>query len=184
MLNYLTKILPLYFNIKTKKTNIFSIYIKKKYIFFILFFFKNHYFCKYKILSFISATDYLNRITRFELIYELITPYPNKNTISRIILKTLLSENKEIQSISSIFQNADWLEREIWDLFGIFFKKNKNLRRLLTDYGFNFFPLRKDFPISGFSEIYYSINFKQLTYRPIFLEKEEDKSYYQYSLWK
>jgi NADH/F420H2 dehydrogenase subunit C len=112
---------------------------------------KNHLNFRYKQLSCISGVDLYNYKYRFCVSYELLSLFFN----SRLRVKVFLDESDSIFSSTSVFINADWWEREIWDLFGIFFENHKDLRRILTDYGFEGHPLRKDFPLSGYTEIFY-----------------------------
>ena len=111
-------------------------------------------------LSDMVCIDYLGRIRRFEVIYLLLSIQYN----NRLRIKTRLSELIFIPTLTQVLPAAGWFEREIWDLFGIFFIGNKDLRRLLNDYGFCGHPLRKDFPLSGFFEVFYDDTFKRIIY--------------------
>jgi NADH:ubiquinone oxidoreductase subunit C len=106
---------------------------------------------QYKILSDICATDFPWKKNRFELFYNLLSITFN----SRITIITSLKEQDSIESLQDIYKVASWFERELWDMFGIFFSNNTDLRRILTDYGFKGHPLRKDFPLTGFIEVRY-----------------------------
>jgi len=106
----------------------------------------------------IWCTDYPEKIERFELNYLLVSYKYN----IRIILRVYLTENMGIETVSDIYKSAGWLEREVWDMQGIYFYNNLDLRRILTDYGFEGFPLRKDFPMSGFVEIRYDDTEKRI----------------------
>jgi NADH:ubiquinone oxidoreductase subunit C len=117
-----------------------------------LFFLKQHTQCQYKILSDICAVDYPWKKNRFELFYNLLSLTFN----SRITVILNIDEQTSVESITNIYNVSGWFEREIWDLFGIFFYNNKDLRRILTDYGFKGHPLRKDFPLTGYTEVRYS----------------------------
>ena len=117
---------------------------------------------KFNQLIDITAVDYPIRSKRFELIYLFLSINQNK----RLILKTVIDEDTQVDSLTSIFPCANWYEREIWDLFGISFKNHPDLRRILTDYGFHGFPLRKDFPLSGNVEVKYDIASKKVVYEP------------------
>ena len=110
------------------------------------------------MLSNISGADYPLKNKRFEIVYDLLSICFN----SRIRVKTSVNELTTVESSMSIFSAANWYEREIWDLFGIFFKNHSDLRRILTDYGFEGHPLRKDFPLSGYTEVKYSENSKRV----------------------
>lgn len=118
---------------------------------------------RYQYLVDISAIDYYTNKLRFQLTYNLISMLLN----SRLQIKTFLSEADRVSSITSIFDGASWYEREIWDLFGIIFNGHVDLRRLLTDYAFEGFPLKKDFPLSGFMEVRFSEIIKRLAYGAI-----------------
>ena len=107
--------------------------------------------------------DYPNFNKRFEIVYNLLSVQFNQ----RIIIKTYISEINILYSINSIFKGSCWFEREIWDLFGVFFTKHPDLRRILTDYGFEGFPLRKDFPVIGFLEISYDDKIKAIKFNKI-----------------
>lgn len=123
-----------------------------KYIKNFMIFLKNHENCKFNLLIDICAVDYPERKKRFEIVYQLLSISYNQ----RLRIKTYISENIVINSISDIFINSVWYEREVWDMFGVFFFQHPDLRRILTDYGFDKYPLRKDFPVTGFDDLIYS----------------------------
>lgn len=126
----------------------------------ILFF---HTTLKYQYLIDITATDYFNKQYRFQLTYNLISVPLNL----RLNNKILVTEATKINSATSLLEGASWYEREIWDFFGIIFNGNDDLRRLLTDYAFEGYPLKKDFPLSGFTELRYNEQIKRLGYHRI-----------------
>ena len=128
---------------------------------------KNNELFSFDQLIDITAIDYPSREKRFELVYILLSMKKNK----RIILKTAINENDSIDSIIEIFKSSDWYERECYDLFGIKFKNHPDLRRILTDYGFEGHPLRKDFPLTGHSEVRYSEEKKKVINEPVKLEQ-------------
>lgn len=131
-------------------------------------FFKNHISCQYKILTCISAIDYSKNKYRFKVVYELLSiRYNSRNKIAVFVNEVL-----PINSINKIFSSANWYESEIWDMFGIFFKNHDNLKRILTDYGFEGYPLRKDFPLTGFVEMRYSEIKKRVISESIELSQE------------
>ena len=134
----------------------------------ILFFLKNHTYCQYKILSDLCVVDYPNKKKRFNIIYNLLSIRLN----NRIRLKLSIHELEPIHSITTIYKAASWWEREAWDMFGVFFLKHPDLRRILTDYGFEGHPLRKDFPLTGFVEVYYNDLKKRIVYEPIHLSQQ------------
>lgn len=134
----------------------------------ILLFFKNHVLCQFKILTCISGVDFPNKKYRFKLVYELLSIRYN----SRIRLKVSTDELLPIDSADKIFSAAGWYECEIWDMFGVFFSNHSNLKRILTDYGFEGYPLRKDFPLSGFIEVRYNELKKRVLNEPLELSQE------------
>ena len=116
----------------------------------------------------ITAVDYPSREFRFDLIYILQSLTKNK----KIILKTFIKENENIESITNIHKSADWYERECYDLFGIEFFNHPDLRRIMTDYNFEGYPLRKDFPLTGHTEVRYDDLEKKVIYEPVKLTQE------------
>ena len=134
----------------------------------IFFFLKNHTNTQFKVLSDICVVDYINKKKRFEIIYNLLSIRFN----TRLKVKILINELQPVDSIISIYRTANWCEREAWDMFGIFFINHPDLRRILTDYGFEGHPLRKDFPLSGFLEVYYNELKKRVVYEPINLSQQ------------
>lgn len=124
--------------------------------------------CKFSTLVDITGVDYPNRLKRFDVVYHLLSMYQNH----RIRLKVSLRENETIQSIVSVHPSANWFEREVFDMFGVLFEGHPDLRRLLTDYGFQGFPLRKDFPTTGYNEVRYDEVQKKVVYEPVSLTQE------------
>ena len=116
-----------------------------------LIFLKNHTHGQYKILSDLTGADYPDKKNRFEVIYNLLSITYN----TRLTVVIYVDEITSVDSITSVFKSANWFEREVWDMFGIFFFNNLDLRRILTDYGFKGHPLRKDFPLTGYIEVRY-----------------------------
>ena len=129
---------------------------------------KNNELLSFDQLIDITAIDYPSREKRFELIYILLSMKKNK----RIILKTSINENDGIDSIIQIFKSSDWYERECYDLFGIKFNNHPDLRRIMTDYNFEGHPLRKDFPLTGHTEVRYDDVEKKVIYEPVKLTQE------------
>lgn len=132
-----------------------------------------------KILNFSSLTkitnivdiiviDYPNQLQRFSVIYTLQSVFLQY----QLNIKIFLKEIDSLPSLASLFPGCIWFEREVWDMYGVFFTNNPDLRRILTDYGFNGFPLRKDFPLSGFIEVRYDDTNEFLIYEPIELMQE------------
>ena len=133
----------------------------------VLIFLKNNIFTKFRQLVDITAVDYPEETQRFKLIYLLLSHEFN----FRITLSYFINENELIPSVTEIFPAANWMEREVFDMYGIKFKDHPDLRRILTDYNFEGFPLRKDFPLTGHDEVRYSENEKKVIYEPVKLEQ-------------
>lgn len=129
---------------------------------------KNHFKYQFKVLTCISGVDYPENLYRFQIVYELLSIKFN----SRLRIKVLVDELTPVNSIEKIFSAATWWECEIWDMFGVFFLNQYNLTRLLTDYGFQGYPLRKDFPLSGFTESRYNVIKNRVVYENIELAQE------------
>jgi NADH-quinone oxidoreductase subunit C len=140
----------------------------KKDLHLIINFLKKHTMFKFVTLTDFTCTDYISRAHRFELTYILLS----YKLSERLILKTNIALNESIDSLVNIYSNANWAEREVWDMFGIFFIGHHDLRRILTDYGFEGYPLRKDFPLTGFVEVRYDDEKKCLVYEPVELTQE------------
>jgi NADH-quinone oxidoreductase subunit C len=124
--------------------------------------------CRFVCFIDITAVDYPGREYRFDVVYHLMSPVLN----TRIRLKGLASETTQVPSIIDVYPGADWFEREAYDLYGVIFVGHPDMRRLLTDYGFDGHPLRKDFPLSGFVEVRYDDQEKRVLYEPVRLNQE------------
>ncbi len=122
---------------------------------------------KFKQLIDIAAIDYPNKEKRFEIVYLLLSIENN----ARVKLSINFETNEKITSITKIFPSANWMEREVFDMYGIKFTNHPDLRRILTDYSFKGHPLRKDFPLTGFNEVRYSEKEKKVIYEPVKLEQ-------------
>jgi NADH-quinone oxidoreductase subunit C len=122
----------------------------------------------FKMLLDVTAVDYPERDERFEVVYHLLSVSQNH----RVRVKAALKDNQSIDSAVSVFSSANWLEREVWDMFGIYFNDHPDLRRILTDYGFNGHPLRKDFPLTGYTEMRYDEELKRVIYEPVKLTQD------------
>lgn len=129
---------------------------------------KLHINYQYKLLSCISGVDFLNLKYRFGVVYDLLSLTYN----SRLRVKVFVNEITSVNSIVVIYQNANWWEREVWDMYGIYFNNHPDLRRILTDYGFEGYPMRKDFPLSGYVELKYDQSKKRIVLEPIQLSQE------------
>jgi NADH-quinone oxidoreductase subunit C len=144
-----------------------SIEIKDNDLFDVVQFLKSNEDCKFKQLIDIAGVDYPENEKRFELVY-LFLSHENNLRI-KLLIKFQMSQL--ISSLTKIFPSANWMEREVFDMYGIKFKNHPDLRRILTDYGFKGHPLRKDFPLTGFNEVRYSEKEKKVIYEPVKLEQ-------------
>jgi NADH-quinone oxidoreductase subunit C len=124
--------------------------------------------CAFTVLCDICGVDYPDRPSRFDVVYNLLSMRHNQ----RIRLKVSTDEEQPVPSAVGLFNSAGWWEREAWDLFGIYFADNPDLRRILTDYGFEGHPLRKDFPLTGYVEVRYDEDQKAVVYEPVRLQQE------------
>ncbi len=162
--------------------NELSYVINKKNIIFVLKILKMHIKFQYKILSCISGVDFLGNMLcnkyRFSIVYDLLSLKFN----TRVKIKIFVNELSLIFSTTSVFTNANWWEREIWDMFGLWFTNHPDLRRILTDYGFDNFPLRKDFPVVGFFEVAYDFKKKRIVYKPCELAQDFRKFSFE-NIW-
>lgn len=170
VLNIIKKIINKYIYcilFRKHKINYITIFILSNYINDILFFLNKNNLFLYKLLNDICVVDYPNNKKRFQIIYNITSVQYN----TRLFLKTFL-EDILINTVTNIFTSAGWLERENWDLFGIYFINHIDLRRILTDYGFEGHPLRKDFPINGYIELRFDEEKYLIVYEPIQLTQE------------
>ena len=124
--------------------------------------------CRFVNITDITAVDYPAREKRFDVIYHFLSPTLN----TRIRLKAQADESTQVPSIIEVFPGADWFEREAYDLYGVIFTGHPDMRRILTDYGFEGHPLRKDFPLTGFVEVRYDDQEKRVLYEPVRLNQE------------
>jgi len=124
--------------------------------------------CRFKQLIDITAVDYPKKEKRFKLVYLLLS---HENNL-RILININIDEKTHVPSITKIFPSANWMEREVFDMYGVSFKDHPDLRRILTDYGFKGYPLRKDFPLTGHTEVRYSEEHKKVIYEPVKLDQE------------
>lgn len=135
--------------------------------------------CQFVSFIDLSGVDYPYRAKRFDVVYHLLSPRQN----NRIRVKVSTDESTPVPSVTGVFPGADWFEREAYDLYGILFSGHPDLRRLLTDYGFEGHPLRKDFPLTGFVEVRYDDEAKRVVYEPVEL-KQEFRSFDFMSPWE
>ena len=156
---------------KVKKTEIkynqIYIEIDKGDLIDVTLFIKTNKDTKFRQLIDITVVDYPEQTQRFKVVYLFLSHEFNQ----RMILSYLINENEVISSLTSIFPSANWMEREVFDMYGVSFKNHPDLRRILTDYGFEGHPLRKDFPLTGHTEVRYSEDFKKVVSEPVKLEQ-------------
>lgn len=131
-------------------------------------FLRNDEQCRFSTLVDITAIDYPERRARFDMVWHFLSMYRNQ----RIRLKAAIREDELVPSITDINPAANWFEREVFDMFGILFSGHPDLRRILTDYGFRGYPLRKDFPTTGYTEVRYDEALKRVVYEPVKLVQE------------
>ena len=155
--------------IKSTKINHNHIYIniENENLLEVVLFLKNNNQTKFKQLIDITAVDYPENERRFKIVYLLLSHEFN----SRIILDFFINENEIVSSLTSVFPSSNWMEREVFDMYGVKFKDHPDLRRILTDYDFKGHPLRKDFPLTGHNEVRYSEDDKKVIYEPVKLEQ-------------
>ena len=156
---------------KVKRTKInhkhICINIENENLLEVVLFLKNNNETKFKQLIDITAVDYPEKERRFKLVYLFLSHEYN----SRILIDFFVNENEIVTSLTSVFPSSNWMEREVFDMYGIKFKDHPDLRRILTDYGFKGHPLRKDFPLTGHNEVRYSEDDKKVVYEPVKLEQ-------------
>tara|TARA_B100000575_G_C23120860_1_gene648634 strand:- start:1551 stop:2174 length:624 start_codon:yes stop_codon:yes gene_type:complete len=143
------------------------IYVDEEDLIEVIQFLKTNNKCKFRQLIDIAGVDYPDEEKRFQLIYLLLSHEYNL----RIKVLVNVDEKQIIKSLTKIYPSANWMEREVFDMYGIKFKNHPDLRRILTDYGFKGHPLRKDFPLTGFNEVRYSEKEKKVIYEPVKLEQ-------------
>ena len=134
----------------------------------VMLFLRDHINCQFKVLSDICVVDYLKKKNRFEIVYNILSIRYN----TKLRIKTYVNELTPINTITNIYSCANWFEREIWDLFGVFFVNHPDLRRILTDYGFEGHPFRKDFPLTGYVELRYDDFKKCIVCEPVTLPQK------------
>lgn len=173
--NYLLLAIPKWIEQYTFKKGEVILYVHSTFLFPCMRYLRDHTNTQYKALMDITAVDYPSRAMRFEVVYNLLSIQYN----ARIRIKATLAETTPIQSIGTLFSSALWLERETYDMFGIFFENHPDLRRILTDYGFEGHPLRKDFPLSGYVEVRYDDSMKRVITEPV--ELTQDFRYFDFS---
>lgn len=134
----------------------------------VLQFLRDDHECQFKMLVSLCAVDYPDRPERFEVVYNLLSLTQN----NRVRVKISVAENEFVPTVTKLFSTAGWFEREAWDLYGIYFDGHSDLRRILTDYGFEGHPLRKDFPLTGYVELRYDEEQRRVVYEPVKLTQD------------
>lgn len=124
--------------------------------------------CQFTMLADVCGADYPEREKRFDVVYHLLSVKQNR----RIRVKVRTDEDTPVPSVTGVFSSANWFERETWDLYGVFFSDHPDLRRIMTDYGFDGHPLRKDFPLTGYVEVRYDDEQGRVVYEPVKLTQE------------
>ena len=156
--------------VKKTKINYDQLFIETniKTLYSIILYLKTNNKCRFRQLIDITAVDYPEREQRFKIVYLLLS---HENNL-RIIINISIDEKTSAPSITKIFPSANWMEREVFDMYGISFKDHPDLRRILTDYGFEGYPLRKDFPLTGHTEVRYSEDKKKVISEPVRLDQQ------------
>ena len=145
-----------------------TLWVQRDAIIPVLTFLRDDPECNYKQLIDVTAVDYPERAERFEIVYQLLSVSENK----RIRIKITTDENTPVNSVVLVYSAANWFERETWDMFGVMFQGHPDHRRILTDYGFDGHPLRKDFPLTGYVEVRYDQEQKRVVYEPVKLTQD------------
>lgn len=145
-----------------------SIIVKKEGLKRLLQYLRDNQECLFKMLIDITAVDYPGREKRFDVVYHLLSLRQNQ----RVRVKCAVAENETVPSALPLFKCAGWFERETYDMYGIIFDENPDLRRILTDYGFEGHPLRKDFPLTGYTEVTYDPELQRVVYEPVKLTQD------------
>jgi len=161
--SYLMQCLPKFIQQFSVLKDELTLHIAPSAVIPVLTFLRDHSQCQFKSAMDISGVDFPERDKRFEVVYHLLSV----QYAARIRVKTYAGEADAVPSVTPLFSGANWYEREAWDLFGIFFKDHPDLRRILTDYGFEGYPLRKDFPLTGYTEVRYDEEKKRVVYEPL-----------------
>ncbi len=144
------------------------LHAKREAIVDVLQFLRDDRECAFKVLIDICGVDYPDRAERFEIVYQLLSMTQN----NRVRVKVATDENNPVPSVVSVFSSANWFEREAWDMYGVYFSGHPDLRRILTDYGFEGHPLRKDFPLTGYVEVRWDDELKRVVYEPVKLAQD------------
>ncbi len=146
----------------------FTIYTAPDYIVSLMYFLRDNAACLFKQLVDICGVDYPEKGNRFEVVYQLLSLHHNR----RLMVKIYTNEEVSVPSVTEVFSSAGWFERETFDMYGVNFSDNPDLRRILTDYGFEGHPQRKDFPVTGYKEVRYDEEQKKVIYEDVELQQE------------
>ncbi len=144
------------------------VWVKREDVAKVLQFLRDDKECQFQMLADICGVDYPEREERFEVVYQLLSLRQNQ----RIRIKLAAAEETPVPSVVGVFSTAGWFEREVWDMYGIVFDGNPDLRRILTDYGFEGHPLRKEFPLTGYVEVRYDPELRRVVYEPVQLTQD------------
>lgn len=174
---HLKKLIPIYQSLLHNQDEV-SLVASHENLLQVLKVLKKHINYQFNLLTCISGVDLLGSSYRFSVVYDLLSIVNN----SRIKVKIFVNEVTYVPSSVPVFHNANWWEREVWDMFGVYFKNHPDLRRILTDYGFEGYPLRKDFPLSGYLELRYHSVKKRVVLEPLQMTQEH-RSYIYENQW-
>ncbi len=173
-IDYLQKKLPkklpkkLAFSFEVSKDGVAVAHVERQYLQRLLLVLRDDLGCMFKMLIDICGSDYPEREERFEIVYNLLSFKHNR----RMRVKVATDEETPVPTVTDLFSSAGWYEREVWDMYGVKFEGNPDLRRILTDYGFEGHPQRKDFPLTGYVELRYDTEKKRVVYEPVQLQQE------------
>ena len=142
--------------------------VKRENVVKVMTFLRDDAACLFKMLVDVCGVDFPEREERFEVVYNLLSLKHNQ----RLRVKVTTDEDTPVPSVVGVHPGADWFEREVWDMYGVMFSGHPDLRRVLSDYGFNGHPLRKDFPLTGYTEVRYDEDTKRVVYEPVNLKQE------------
>lgn len=180
LIHLLVTSIPKWVNkVEYTRTGEICIEIESEYVREFFTYLRDHSNLQVAVLIDVTAVDYPTREKRFEVVYHLLSVAFNQ----RFRVKTSVGDGESLSSIQNIYRAAGWFEREVWDLFGIYFFDHTDLRRILTDYGFHGHPMRKDFPLTGFVQVYYDEEEKRVQMEPT--EVSQDFRYFSFEdAWK
>ncbi|OLL23028.1 NADH-ubiquinone oxidoreductase 30 subunit, mitochondrial [Neolecta irregularis DAH-3] len=176
---YLMTAFPKYIQLFSLYKDELSLHISPSGLVPIMTFLKYHTNAQFKSVMDIACVDYPTKSNRFEVVYNILSHRWN----ARLRVKTYANEASSVPSITDLFQGANWYEREAYDMFGVFFSNHPDLRRILTDYGFEGHPLRKDFPLTGYTEVRYDEEKKRVVVEPLQLQ-QAFRNFEAQSVWE